>query len=116
MDFVALAREVIRAIETVRDLARTSFGVGLSAGENRDELVTAPAADEIAGAHLAAEPGAQLLQDFIAAQMPVALGDGLASVDVKQQYAEFLLARDAGRELTIQLPAVGDAGERIERC
>src|ERR1700685_2978700 len=111
MDFVALARDVIRAIETVRDLARTSFGVGLSAGENRDELVAAPAADEIPGGHLAAEARAQLLQNFIAAQMPVPIVDGLESVDVEQQYAEFLLACDAGGELAIQFPAVGDASE-----
>src|SRR5580698_3531044 len=115
MDLVTLARDVVWTVETGRDLARTSFGVGLSAGQNSDELIAAPAADEIAGAYLAAETGGELLQDFIAAQMPVLIVDRFKSINVEQQYAKFLLGCDAGRELAIQLSAVGDAGERIER-
>ena len=101
---MAPARDVVRAVETGRDLARTGFGVGQSTGQNRDELVAPPAADEIAGAHLTAEPGAQLLQNFVAAQMPEPIVDCLESVDIEQQHAEFLLAFDAGRKFAIQTP------------
>ena len=57
MNLVAFAGDAVGAIEARGDLAGTCFGVGLFAGENGNELVTTPAADEIACAYLTAEPG-----------------------------------------------------------
>ena len=44
--------------------------------------------------------------------MPGSLEEALAALEADH---EFLLAGDASSQLAIQFPAVGDAGERIER-
>src|SRR5208337_4856253 len=113
MDFMPIAGDAIRPVETRCDLAGTSFGMVLRTGQNRDKFITAPAADKIPCAHLAAETGRQLLQDLVPAQMPMLIVDLLESVEIEQQHAKFLLRLNAGGEFAIQLPAIGDPRERI---
>ena len=54
--------------------------------KQHDELVTAPAAQPIAGTQAAGDDQRNLLQQFITTRMPEAIIDGLEAVHVKQQY------------------------------
>ena len=60
--------------------------VARSAESKHDELVTAPAAQPIAGTQAAGDDQRNLLQQFITTRMPEAIIDGLEAVHVKQQY------------------------------
>jgi hypothetical protein len=92
------------------DLAGAGLGDGEVAGQDRDKLIAAPAADIVAGAYLAAQAGGHLLQNLVSIEMSEPIVDFLEAVQIEEQNAEFLPSADARGELAIQVPAVGDAG------
>ena len=55
--FTAGSCDLVGSVEALGDLAGAGFGDGQVAGQNGDELITAPAANVIMGAHLAAQAG-----------------------------------------------------------
>ena len=113
--------EVIDAEEMLDRMRAASWTASVSRGlrEDRDELVTAEAADRVAAANAVAQRPADLSEDLVAVKMAVLVVDALEVVEVDEADREAEAPAGAAVDLAVELVASArvaeTAGQGIER-
>lgn len=92
------------------------FRPGQIAVQHHDELVSTPAADDIAGTGIRAQLLGKLLQKAVARRVPMVVVDLLEVVQVEEYNAKHVLVRDTPLHPLFDVATIRKAGERIPQC
>src|SRR5207302_6417617 len=91
--------------------------VDVAVGEDDDELLAAPAAHDVFDPGGAGDAPGDLPQDGVAGVVAERVVDGLEVVDVDDRYRQVVVvafgAGGVGGELFVEVPPVGQPGERV---
>ena len=88
-------------------------GAGRVAGQQHDELVATPAADQIAGTRIHLQPHCELLEQMVTSQVAVDVIDRFESVQVEHEDTKGLLVGDVPLYGLFSASPAGDAGKLI---